>query len=168
MRTAGILALAIAAALGACAGGDDEPRTPVALEDSVPDLAHEPAAGMDRPGGGMGTALMQDLQGGAAGGEVTVYDRGGETELRVTLTGGGMNAEHPGHVHSGTCATIGQVLQPLEPVSTDSTGTGTMTTDLSLERSELETAELVIVYHGEGGRPLVCGEVPEPTEPEPI
>jgi hypothetical protein len=151
----------LALGLGAC-GGEDRSRDAVATGDTVPILPHEPAAGMDRPGEGMGTALIQDLQGGAVGGEVRVHDRGGDAEVRVVLTGAPPNMEHPGNIHSGTCASIGAVVRPLNPIATDSVGSGTMNTDVGLARTDLQREQLAVVYEGPDGRPLACAELPRP------
>jgi hypothetical protein len=160
MNNVKVVVLALMVGLAAC--GDRETGVQEVSADSVPNLPPEPAAGLDSPPEGLGTSLMENLQGGAAGGEVTLFDRGGSTEMRVSLSAAPPDGEHPGHMHAGTCRSIGEVFQPLETIRTDSTGNGTMNAEVTMEPAALASRQLVVVYHAEGGGPLVCAEVPRP------
>jgi hypothetical protein len=149
--------------LAACGDRGEPDTAEMVAPDSAVQTEPEPAAGLDRPAGGLGTAQMQDVRGGQTGGDILLADRGGETEVRVSLTNVQPNAEVTGHVHSGTCAAIGPVVEPLDPVRTDSTGTGMMNTAVDLQRAQLMDGRHIIVYHGPDGQPLACAVIPLPT-----
>ena len=160
-----MVALLVGALVG-CESGEDTDT--VVVETGVDSLAMEPApmpaAGLDQPPGGIGqTAQFTALDGSGVNGEVTIADRGEQTELMVRLTGAPANASHPGHVHSGTCEAIGGVVQPLQPVATDGTGTGSMTENVSVAPMTLMDGQHVVVYHGTGGRPITCAAIPAHT-----
>jgi hypothetical protein len=145
--------------------GDDDPQQ-VAVGDTLVSVTTPAGQGMEdrmagMPHGEMGAVVqLTPLQDSGVAGEVTVTPQGNETQVMVRLTGGTPGGNHPGHVHSGTCANIGGVVQALQPISTDGTGTGTMTTTVGIPPMTLMNGQHVIVYHGDGGRPVTCGEVP--------
>lgn len=125
---------------------------------------HIPAAGMDTPPGGIAETLqLEELQGSGVGGEVTVADRGEQTEVMVRLTSAPANSSHPGHIHSGTCNALGGVVQPLDPIQTDGTGTGSMTTNVEVAPMTIMDGQHIVVYHGTGGRPITCASIPAHT-----
>lgn len=148
--------------LTACAGDDTDDS--LASADS---LAFEqpttmpPADGMDQqqPMGMGETAQMAPLNDSGVEGEVTVTDRGGETEVLVRLTRAPADGTHPGHVHTGSCESLGGVVQPLEPITVDATGTGTMTTNVAIPPATLMDGQHIVVYHGEGGAPVTCAAI---------
>lgn len=165
MRYSKLFVPLLAFAVVACADSDGDEVEVIASEDS---LAMEPApmpeAGMDQPPGGMGqTAQLAALGDSGVEGEITIADRGDQTEVMVRLTGAPADSEHMGHIHSGTCDALGGVVQPLEAIETDATGTGTMTTDVELAPAEVMNGQHVVVYHGTGGRPITCGAIPAMT-----
>lgn len=162
MKFTRILLPVLLAGLVACAADDDDTVELEGVDDS---LAMEPApmpeAGLDQPPGGVGeTAQLEELAGSGVGGEVTVADRGGQTEIMVRLTGAPADSEHPGHLHSGRCDAIGGVVQPLQPIQTDSMGIGSMTTSVDLTANEVMDGQHIVIYHGTGGRPITCANLP--------
>ncbi len=161
-RISAFPALVLLALVTAC-GGDDRSGTAFAEPDTLGDLDVAPAAGMDSPPGGIGgTSPMTDLQNAGLGGEVMVADRGGETQVVVSLTGAQAGAVHDGHVHTGSCASIGGVVEALDAIEADSAGIGRMTTPVTIRPEVLTDGQHVVVYHDAGGRPLACGEIPRP------
>jgi hypothetical protein len=131
----------------------DDPATP-APEMQMPGAAPQPDQMT------MHTAQVQEVQGSGVSGAVTVTERGAQTEFSVQLTGAPANGTLQGHVHSGTCANIGDVVRPLEPITTDAAGTGTTTATVDLAPMAAMDGQHVVVYHGEGGTPIACAEVP--------
>jgi hypothetical protein len=125
----------------------------------VPDSAPSMASGSDEPGG---TAELREIEGSGVTGEIAIIDLGQRTQVVVRLTGAPSHASHPGHIHGGTCPAIGVVTQPLRPVVTDSTGTGSATTELEVDASSLTDGRHIVVYHGTGGRPITCAAIPAP------
>lgn len=166
MKTSRWMIAVLALGLAGCEA-EDENATVATLpaEDSVAmDPEHIPAAGMDVPPGGIGETLqLQELEGSGVGGEVTVADRGEQTEVMVRLTSAPANSSHPGHIHSGTCEALGGAVQPLDPIATDGTGTGSMTTNVDLSAMTIMDGQHIIVYHGTGGRPIACANIPAHT-----
>lgn len=163
MKISRLMIAVLALGLAGCeAEEDDTTVATLPAEDSVAmDPEHIPAAGMDVPPGGIGETLqLQPLDGSGVGGEVTVADRGEQTEVMVRLTGAPANGSHPGHVHTGTCEALGGVVQPLDPITTDGTGTGSMTTNVSVAPMTLMNGQHIVVYHGTGGRPIACANIP--------
>lgn len=163
MKTSRWIVAALALALVGCAGEDEADTVVVAAEDSIAmEPAPMPAAGMDQPPGGMGqTAQFEPLADSGVNGEVTVADRGGQVEVMARLTGATANASHPGHIHSGSCASPGGVVQPLEPIQTDGTGTGSMTTNVELAPATVMNGQHIVVYHATGGQPITCASIPQ-------
>jgi len=106
------------------------------------------------------TVQLQPLGGSNVGGEAVITDRGAQVEVMVRLTGTPGNTTHPGHIHSGTCANVGGVVQPLEPITTGADGNGTMTTQVDLAPMSVMDGQHVVVYHGVDGQPATCGEIP--------
>jgi hypothetical protein len=148
--------------------GDDRPDgDPAFTETETMSPATEaPPAGPATPPEAMSpaamseTAELRELQGSGIGGEVTVRDRGAQSEIMVRLTGSQANTTHPGHIHSGTCDAPGGVVQALEPINADATGTGTMTTTVDLPGSTVMNGQHIVVYHGSGGTPATCAQIP--------
>lgn len=163
MKFTKILLPVLLAGLVACAADNDEDD--VALEGVEDSMAMEPApmpeAGLDQPPGGVGeTAQFEELAGSGVAGEATVANRGGQSEIMVRLTGAPADSEHPGHLHTGRCDAIGGVVQPLEPIQTDSLGTGSMTAEVELAPEAVMDGQHIVVYHGTGGRPITCANLP--------
>jgi hypothetical protein len=162
----GWVAMPLLLAVTACGGGDaGETELSTTDLDTTSLPSQEPGLG---PGSGVGvnevgsgqTSTMTALQNSGVGGDATITDRGEQTEILVRLTGTAPNGTHPGHVHAGTCAAIGSVVQPLEPITTDTTGTGTMTTTISIAPMAVMDGQHIVVYHGAGGSPVACAEIP--------
>ena len=102
------------------------------------------------------TVTFEAVDGSGVAGEATITDRGDRTEVMVRLTGTEAGGSHNGHIHGGTCEAIGGVVQALEPIETDGTGTGTMTTTVEIPLSELTDGQHVVVYHAGDGAPMSC------------
>lgn len=146
-----------------CGGGTDQgggvgEEIIIAEPAQEPGLAPGAAVGTNQVGSGQ-TVQMHPLRDSGVAGEATITDRGDQIEVMVRLTGTPNNT-HPGHIHSGNCEQIGGVVQPLEPITTDSIGTGTMTTEVQIAPGLVRDGNHAIVYHGAGGAPITCGEIP--------
>jgi hypothetical protein len=153
------LGLSLVALLAACPG--ERPDDVVITDDPAapaPEVGPETAP----PAEQMMTqrAAVREVQGSGVSGEVTIADRGDRTEISVRLADAPANSTLPGHVHSGTCENIGGVQQALEQITTDATGAGTMTATVDLAPMTAMDGQHVVVYHGEGGTPIACAEIP--------
>jgi hypothetical protein len=155
-------ALPLALLVLGCRDDGRPQETPIAAEDTMvvgpwadPALADQ---GMDHSSGMV--VQLSPLQGSGVGGDATITEQGTQTQVMVRLTGASAGGSHPGHIHSGTCANIGGVVQALQPISTDNVGTGTMTTTVDIPSATVMNGEHIIVYHGDGGTPVTCGAIP--------
>lgn len=158
MRTARLWILAgIPLLLGACGGGDDtapQLADPEALETAVP-VPLDSMGGLTNLGS---TVALAPLNDSGTFGEATFTDSGGQIQVMVRLTGAPAG-ERQGHIHSGTCESLGGVVEPLQPITVGADGTGTSTSLISTDRSTLMGAPHVVNYHGEGGTPIACAPV---------
>ena len=157
MKNAWML-VALPLVLTACAGDDTaDAELDTAAVDSGTMAPPPPPMDM----GGMPTNVALASAGGSSvTGQATMTSSGGQTEVMVTLNGLEPNSSHPGHIHQGTCAAgPGAVAVPLTEITADSAGTGTMTVTVPLALDSVTAAPHLIAYHGEGGAPIVCGEV---------
>ena len=82
----------------------------------------------------MGSAVTMNAV-GASGvtGEAQFMDQGPQTMVTVNLTAQG-SSTHSGHLHTGTCASLGPVVLPLTDI-TLANGSGTSSTRHSSVRS---------------------------------
>lgn len=106
------------------------------------------------------TVQIEPLQDSGASGEATVTAEGDQTQVMVRLAGLPANSTHPGHIHSGTCDAVGSVVQPLQEIAVDATGTGTMTATVEVPPMTAMDGQHIVVYHGEGGTPIACAAIP--------
>lgn len=127
---------------------------------AMPQAATDPMAGATGAGGTMAnTVTMQPLNNSGISGEATLSEQGGQVQVMVRLTGGQPNATYPGHVHQGTCESLGAAVVPLESVTTDASGSGTSTSTVSQPLGTLANGSHVVNYHGEGGQAVSCGPI---------
>lgn len=106
---------------------------------------------------------FQPLNSSGVAGQAVLTPRERRTQVMVRL----MNlpaGPHAGHIHNGTCESIGGVVLPLEEIAPGSDRTGTMTTTVSFATMVLMHDPHVIVYHQDGGEqhgpPIACGSIP--------
>jgi hypothetical protein len=161
------LGLPLVLILAAC-GGDAGEVDDAALNEGAEVMppATEPAATTPPPGGAAMAAAPQTASFQATGdsgvtGEATITPRDQQLEVMVRLTGASGAGEHPGHIHSGTCDNIGGVVQPLQPITTDASGSGTMTATVDMAPMTVMNGQHVISYHAAGGGPTItCAPIP--------
>ncbi len=154
------ITLPLALLLAACGSDADDDLVlsdmdPPASEQVMPPPAAPPAA----PAMPM-TAQLQPLNESGVNGEATVTGRNTQTEVTVRLTGATPSESHPGHIHSGTCAALGGVVQALQPIAVDANGAGTMTTTVDVPAATAMNGQHIIVYHRPGGQPATCASIP--------
>jgi hypothetical protein len=157
-----LIVFPLVALLAGCPG--ERPADDAFLTDAdtlTADPTFTPGPGLDQPPAMGETAQMQDLQGTGVGGEVVVTDRGNQAEVMVRLTGAPPNSSHPGHIHSGSCANLGGVVQALEPITTDAAGVGEMTATVDIAPMTLMNGQHLVAYHGAGGAPIACADIPQ-------
>jgi hypothetical protein len=109
------------------------------------------------------TVEMSPRPASTISGEAMVEEVGTRTRITVRLVGSRAGVTHQGHVHTGTCASPAGVVQPLQPITADATGTGTTTTEVDIAPMSIQDGRHVIVYHeggGQPGAPAACAEIP--------
>jgi hypothetical protein len=154
------LTLPMVLVLAACGGDDAASRSSTSGIETVAVATEMPPT----TGTLTQTTRLVPLAGSRVAGEVIVSDRDEfTTDVIVRLTGTPGNTVHQGHLHAGTCESIGPVVQALEPVTTDGTGAGS--TSFVLERAPMTLLDglHVVVYHMPDGAPAACGMIGEHT-----
>src|SRR5690606_15921926 len=127
-----LLAGLVAVLLAGCAGDTAQDDLESADMPAPPATEQAPMAETPAPSAGMSaTAQFQAVGESGVTGEVRIAERGAQTEVVVTLRGA-REGSRPGHIHTGTCDAIGAVMQPLEPVTVDASGSGTATSTVNL------------------------------------
>jgi hypothetical protein len=145
-------ALALLAPLVAC-GGDESPA-PAA--ETVPPPATEAAP----PPTEMmhATVVLDEVNSSGVSGEAMAMHSDDAVVVILDLDGLTDEGEYAAHIHIGSCAEGGPVAVSLNPVLGLADGTGTSTT--TLEAHELTEGDPhFIMVHGEGGTPIVCGDM---------
>lgn len=153
----GWLLLALPLSLAACGG--DEGDTAETPADSA--IAAIDAPTVDTaPMGAMPTTLaLQSVDSSGVMGQATVIPNGDmQTQVQVQLSGLTPGA-HPGHIHEGKCPTPGAVVHPLPEITASADGSGSAATTLPVDASTFMDGNHVITYHGEGGKPVACGDL---------
>jgi hypothetical protein len=89
-------------------------------------------------------------------GEAQLATAGTGTAVTVALREGHDGATYSGAIREGSCARIGSSVASLNPVSTDSAGTGASESSISVPMDSLLGHPHVVVF-GPGGRPHACG-----------
>lgn len=167
LRIGSVAALGLT--LAACGTGDTD--TAVVGDTAAlgtPPPATTPATGMPMDTGmaGMGaqTVEMQALANSGVTGRASLTESGTQTQVMVQLMGTPGNTTHQGHIHQGTCASPGSVVVALQPITTDATGAGSMTTAVDVPIATVMNGQHIVAYHeagGNPGQPVVCAAIPQ-------
>lgn len=160
---------ALPLALTACGGGDDAAEEAAGdaavVTDSVATTTGAPMPGDTSMSGthSMGSAVTMNAVGtSGVTGQAQFMDQAGQTMVMVNLTAQG-NSTHSGHIHSGTCASPGPVVVPLNDI-TLANGAGTSSTTVAVPMATVMNGQHIVAYHASSGEnpgpPVVCGEIP--------
>jgi hypothetical protein len=170
----GWLLLALPLAVAACGGGEEggeqaqvAPDTAVVATGTGPDTATGAGAVPTDTGGAMtggaGNVALVPVGNSGVAGTATVGGQGQQTQVAVSLTGLQPETPHSGHVHQGSCESLGPPVAPLQDVRADSTGAGTSTSTLSVAMETVMNGQHVIAYHqaagANAGAPVTCGAI---------
>jgi hypothetical protein len=151
-------ALALVLVLGACSGGDDAADRVAAdtTLSTTPPASTTPAAGANR-------IAFTPVGSSTLAGDISVEGDDNGTEIDVTIRNSVDGAVHKGHVHSGTCSTIGGVVAPLGDITIDGDRDGDSETDVQIPMATVMNGQHIVVYHEAGGTPgapAVCVAIP--------
>ena len=155
-------------ALVACGGGDEEAAvdgdtTMIASPETVPSTPAAGTADTTTMDASSAAAVTMNAVGnsGITGQAQLMAHGANETMVTVNLTGQG-SGTHPGHIHQGTCDSPGQVVAPLQDV-TLANGAGTASSTVPVALATVANGQHIVAYHGAGGAPVVCGQIPAGT-----
>ena len=145
-------ALALLAPLAAC-GGDEAPAP--AMETAPPPATEAPPPPTEMM---HATVVLDEVNSSGVSGEAMAMHSDDAVVVILDLDGLTDEGEYAAHIHIGSCAEGGPVAVSLNPVLGLADGTGTSTT--TLEADELAEGDPhFIMVHGEGGTPIVCGDL---------
>ena len=145
-------ALALLAPLAAC-GGDEAPAP--ATETAPPPATEAPPPPTEMM---HATVVLDEVNSSGVSGEAMAMHSDDAVVVILDLDGLTDEGEYAAHIHIGSCAEGGPVAVSLNPVLGLADGTGTSTT--TLEADELAEGDPhFIMVHGEGGTPIVCGDL---------
>jgi hypothetical protein len=139
-----ILMAALALAVAGCGGDDEEPaaETTVAAEEGgasvTVDLSEQSGSGQS------GTATLQSMDAGT-------------THVTIELSSPPADPQ-PAHIHTGTCAELGDVVHPLSNVEG-----GSSETDVAASLEDLQGAAFAVNVHmseADIGTYVACGDIP--------
>jgi hypothetical protein len=161
-------------ALAACGGGDEAAEggaadTTAAAGMGATDTTTAATTTMPADTGmagatGMGGAVTMNAVGtSGVTGQAQIMEHGtGQTMVTVNLTAQG-SSTHSGHIHTGTCEALGDVVVPLQDV-TLANGTGSSSSTIQVPMATVMNGQHVVSYHqGQGasaGPSVVCGSIP--------
>lgn len=171
MKTGQLWALALLPfALAACGGEEaDEGMENGAVVMDTAMTGAPAAAPMDTAmaAGAMGggnTVQLAALNSSGVTGQMMLAPMGTETQVMVTLNGLAPNSAHAGHIHSGSCDNLGPVVVPLQEITADAGGTGTMTTTVAVDPATAMNGQHLVAYHQDPGEdhgpPVACAGIP--------
>ena len=139
-----VLMAVLALAVAGCGGDDDEP-------------AAEPTTAT--AGGGAVTVDLSEQNGSGQSGTATLESMDGDmTHVTIELSSPPADPQ-PAHIHSGTCAELGDVVYPLTNVEG-----GTSETDVAAPLEDLLADDFAVNVHrseADIGTYVACGDIPK-------
>ena len=131
----GIGAVLMMGSLVAC-GGEKGGAADTTASNSMAASADSTAMMAPSPTGRW-TATLQSMAGTNVTGTASAMagTSAGTTMAEVTISGAPANGEHPWHIHSGTCASGGDIVGPptdYMPIRADASGNGTSTATVNV------------------------------------
>ena len=152
-------ALALALLVGACAGGDEEADTTLAMTPAADSMTPAPAPASN-------AIAFAPVGGATVTGEVEIDGDGAKTEVDVTIRNSVDGAVHQGHIHSGNCAAPGPIVAPLPAITIDGDRDGDADATLDLPTATVMNGQHIVAYHEAGGNPgatILCVAIPART-----
>jgi hypothetical protein len=160
-------------ALAACGGGDadegDGADTTAAIAPAPMDtgaMATPPPVAADTGAAAAGqntiVVTLRPVNNSGISGEAVITVQESQAQVVLTLRGAQGAGTHQAHVHSSTCDSPGPPVAPLEPVTTDASGTGSSTTTIQLGMNALMGGGHIVAAHQAGGNPgpmVTCGPI---------
>lgn len=104
------------------------------------------------------TVPLQEVNGSQVSGEAMAMHADDAVIVVIDLEGLPDEGEYEAQVYIGTCEEGGTVAATLNPILGLADGTGNSTTTLDAEELPADDPHFIQV-HGDGGSPLVCGEI---------
>jgi hypothetical protein len=142
-----VLLAALALGLAGCGGDDDDGNGEAAA----------PATTAAEEGESV-TVDLGEQNGSGESGTATLTSDGEQTVVVIELTGAPADTPQPAHIHSGTCAEIGDVVHPLTNVEG-----GASETTVAAPLADLQASAFAVnVHESEEAiqNYVACGEIP--------
>lgn len=152
--------LALALVLGACAG-DDDAADRVATDTTL--STTPPAPAPDAQEASANRIAFTPVGTSTLTGDVGVEGDDNGSEIAVTIRNSTDGAVHKGHIHTGTCSTIGGVVAPLGDVTIDGDRDGDAESNVAIPMATVMNGQHIVVYHEAGGTPgapALCVAIP--------
>lgn len=160
-----------------CVGEAEDPDVPAAEPPSaevppgVPG-AEGPGPEAARPDGQQTAAgeidgVLRPVGGSSLQGQWKMTPVVNDTRVAVLLTSNDQTT-HPGHIHSGTCDQIGEVVAPLQPVTTQlgPESSEWTTSTVNIPMFTMLRGDYVMVFRTASGVPAACGRIPYEARPD--
>jgi hypothetical protein len=166
MRRIGLYAALLAPAVLLACQTEDAPDYDPAASDppAVAPPATDPGPGMDA--GQRMNVPLSPVAGSGVSGDADIMEHGGQTMVVLELRGAPGEGTHQAHIHQGTCDAPGQAVAPLDPVTTDGTGSGSSSSTIDVPFDQVFNGQHIIAAHeagGQPGSPVACGALPAQT-----
>ncbi|HEV2146676.1 MAG TPA: hypothetical protein VGR37_04600 [Longimicrobiaceae bacterium] len=157
--------------LAACGANDTEGEEDDPLDREAEVAATDPAVvavpvdTMAAAGAGAmhDQVTLNPVGGSGVSGTATLAEQGAQTQVAVQLTGLQPNSAHAGHIHHGTCESPGNAVAPLQDITADAGGAGTMTATVAMPTSTVMNGQHIVAYHESAGPnhgpTIVCGAI---------
>lgn len=156
------MALLLLLPAAGCAGEAEDPDVPAA----------EVPPGVAQPNQQQVTAreidgALRPMGGASVEGQWKMAPVVNDTRVDVLLTSND-RATYPGAIHNGSCEAIGEVVAPLEPVTTalGPESSGWTTSMVNIPMFNMVKGDHVMVFRTPDGTPVACGHVPYEAQPE--
>lgn len=109
---------------------------------------------------------LRPLGGSAVQGQWKMAPLGNDTRVDVLLTSND-RATYPGAIHNGSCEVIGEVVAPLQPVTTalGPESSEWTTSTVTIPIFNMVKGDHVMVFHTADGTPVACGHIPYEASP---
>ncbi len=107
------------------------------------------------------TITLNDMGGSGVTGTATLTDMGTTTDVDVTIDGGLTPGTHMNHIHTGTCAAQGPILENLENLEAAADGSVPSTsTVIAKPLSDFDDGNHYVAAHATDGTVVACGDNP--------
>jgi hypothetical protein len=107
------------------------------------------------------TITLNAMGGSGVTGTATLTDMGTTTDVDVIIDGGLTPGIHMNHIHTGTCAAQGPILENLKDLTAGADGSVPATsTTIAKPLSNFDDGNHYVAAHATDGTVVACGDIP--------